>query len=80
MKGDVFFVSWRGIPAPPDQTYMVARAQPGCKIESSQRRPFGFTVIEVADITQGVCPSCHVKTTLHAGVCEWCRVVGECGS
>jgi len=75
------FAQWRGVPAKFDDTEIEVKASLGCKIVSSQRRPFGFTVVEVAEITNGACPSCGLDDQeLHAGICERCRVMGEIGS
>ena len=74
--GTVQYLNWRGVPAPTDQHYMVVKPSPGCRIESAMRRPFGFTMIEVAEITEGTCPSCGLNETLHAGTCDRCRTMG----
>ena len=80
MTGKVFYAMWGGDHADLGAPAMVRHALPGCVIVSAMRRPFGFTWIEVAQVTRGVCPSCGLEETLHAGVCDRCRVMGDCGS
>lgn len=78
--GSVMYVNWRGIPTALDQRDLSTKATPGTTIESSCRRPFGFTVVEKAVETRGECPSCGMVETLYAGICDRCRIVSECGS
>jgi hypothetical protein len=77
-EGPVFYLNWRGIPATQDS--IKVKATPGTTIKTAMRKPFGFTVIEQAEVTEGECPSCGLDESLHAGICDRCRVMEGVGS
>lgn len=74
--GKVFFVMWRGVPAPIGSTSARYIPTPGTiPPQTCRRQGFGWTVVEKASKSTGICRICLAENQqLHAGACEACLV------